>query len=139
MDQDIPSEEYMPGGSSQPTSPDTQDPYPAALKTSSAARDSSCPTHSDTVSSCPNSPSSSASISEPPHSPQEISPLEQEVIDLYKMARLDDESGFESERGDEFDGGAVSLAVYEDPMDADVEVGLGQGSWPTSGITPPTL
>lgn len=139
MDQDIPSEEYMPGGSSQSTSPDTKDPYPAALKSSSSARDSSCPTHSDTVSSCPDSPSSSASISEPPHSQQEISPLEQEVIDLYKMARLDDESGFESERGDEFDGGTVSLAVYEDTMHADVEMGPGQGSWPTSEITPPTL
>ncbi|KAL8764821.1 MAG: hypothetical protein Q9209_007865 [Squamulea sp. 1 TL-2023] len=62
------------------------------------------------------SPSSNSSIGGPS---KEISPLEQEVIDLYRMARLDDESGRESEcDDDEYDGG-VSLAGHEDTMDVD--------------------
>ncbi|KAL8780023.1 MAG: hypothetical protein Q9213_006667 [Squamulea squamosa] len=63
------------------------------------------------------SPSSISSIGGPS---KEISPLEQEVIDLYRMARLDDdESARESEcDDDEYDGG-VSLAGHEDTMDVD--------------------
>lgn len=142
MNQDIPFEEYMPGGSSQPTSQNPQDPSPSAFKTSISELDSSCHHHSATISSCPDSPLSS-SINSDPHDPaEEISTFEQEVIDLYKMARLDDDSGLESECADENDGG-VTLAGHEDTTDMDGTAAdrdypgaaAGQGFSAPSGIT----
>ncbi|KAL8642538.1 MAG: hypothetical protein Q9226_008497 [Calogaya cf. arnoldii] len=131
MNQGIPFDEYMPGAS-QPASQIPQESYPSA---SSSELDSSCHHHSDTISSCLDSPSSS---------PQEISPFEQEVIDLYKMVKLHDDSGLGSECDDEYDGG-VSLAGHEDMMDLDGTAtdrecleNPEEGSSPTLGIMPST-
>ena len=144
MNQGIPFDEYMPGASSQPAFQNPQQSYPSASRASSPELDSSCHHHSDTISSCLDSPSSSSSISDPHGPPQEISTLEQELIDLYKMVKLHDDSGLGSECDDEYEGG-VSLAGHEDMIDLDgTATGRDcpknpeEGSSSTLGITPST-
>ncbi|KAL8669002.1 MAG: hypothetical protein Q9168_006395, partial [Polycauliona sp. 1 TL-2023] len=136
MNQDIPFEEYMPGLSPRPASSTVQETSPSPSETFIPAYQH----HSDALSSCPDSPSSSPSLSDPHHPSQEVSPFEQEVIDLYKMARLDDGSDLESDCGDEYDGG-VSLVGHEDVMDVDgiaSEFYSTQGSLTASGSMPST-
>ncbi|KAL8916819.1 MAG: hypothetical protein Q9172_006101, partial [Xanthocarpia lactea] len=108
MNRDIPFEEYMPEGSQRLLSPPSYSSTPEL--------DSSYHHQSDTTSTWSESPSSISSIDGPHNPSKEISHLEQEVIGLCSMSRLDDESGLESEWGDDY-GGGVSLAGHEDTMD----------------------
>ncbi|KAL8998193.1 MAG: hypothetical protein Q9169_002678 [Polycauliona sp. 2 TL-2023] len=145
MNQDMPFEEYMPGGSPHSGSPTLQENSPSPSETFTLKRDSGYQHYFDTVSSCPDSPTSSPSASDPHHPSQEMSPLEQEVLHLYKMARLDDGPDLESECGDDY-GGGVSLAGH-DIMDVDdsaidcdpPNVNSRQSSMAASGIAPLTV
>ncbi len=108
MNRDIPFQEYVPEGSQRLISPPSYSSTPEL--------DSSYHHQSDMTSTWSESPSSISSIDGPHNPSREISHLEQEVSGLYNMSKLEDESGLESECGDEY-GGGVSLAGHEDTMD----------------------
>ncbi|KAL8732612.1 MAG: hypothetical protein Q9166_002587 [cf. Caloplaca sp. 2 TL-2023] len=89
---------------------------PGGLSTSEP--DSNSHQQYDSSSPYSESTSSQLTVDDPDALSTEISPLEHRAVEFHDMARLDDESGQESECGDDY-GGGVPLADHESMMELD--------------------